>query len=332
MKRAAIGETAGIKDGSRCIHCHLCQKHCSFLEKYKIDIGDTVKLKELAYHCFLCGTCSQVCPVGIDGRGVILDMRREAVKENQGKCREKGYTMVLAEKQNYLFRNKRHMAGKSVLFPGCNFPSFYPKTTRELIGILKQQAGMGVLFDCCGKPVGELGLRERETQILRRLNENLREAGAEEAVMVCPNCYDFLKDKLEVRVSSIYEKLSGLGIGREAQGNAPIFLPCPDRAQKQWVGWLQPFLKEEPKILKGVQCCGLGGCASGKEPELSQSMAARIAQQGHERVYTYCASCAGNLTRNGCRGVIHLLTEILGTGEQPDTAGSMINRVTTKFW
>lgn len=38
-----------IKDGDKCIHCHLCQKHCSFLTKYGADIGDTVKLRELAY-------------------------------------------------------------------------------------------------------------------------------------------------------------------------------------------------------------------------------------------------------------------------------------------
>ena len=94
-----------IKDGDKCIHCHLCQKRCSFLTKYKADIGDTVKLRELAYHCFLCGICSQVCPIGIDGRGIILDMRRTEVEENNGKCREKGYAMLLLEKKNYIFRN-----------------------------------------------------------------------------------------------------------------------------------------------------------------------------------------------------------------------------------
>ena len=165
-----------IKDGDKCIHCHLCQKRCSFLTKYKADIGDTVKLRELAYHCFLCGICSQVCPIGIDGRGIILDMRRTEVEENNGKCREKGYAMLLAEKKNYIFRNERHMSGRSVLFPGCNFPSFYPKTTRKLIKILKDEADMGVLFDCCGKPVSELGLEEQEGKIIRRLNERLRAA------------------------------------------------------------------------------------------------------------------------------------------------------------
>ena len=47
-------------DVSECIHCHVCQKHCEFLKKYGIDIGDTEKLKELSYHCFLCGKCTDV--------------------------------------------------------------------------------------------------------------------------------------------------------------------------------------------------------------------------------------------------------------------------------
>ena len=48
-----------------CTHCHVCQNQCEFLKKYGIDIGDTEKLKELSYHCFLCGKCTEVCPENI---------------------------------------------------------------------------------------------------------------------------------------------------------------------------------------------------------------------------------------------------------------------------
>ncbi|WP_138305864.1 MULTISPECIES: (Fe-S)-binding protein [unclassified Clostridium] len=321
-----------MKDSDKCIHCRICRKNCSFLSKYGLDIGDTSELKKLAYHCFLCGTCTQVCPVGIDGRSVILEMRRERVEENQGKCPEKGYSMLLAEKRNYIYRNKRRLAGRSILFPGCNFPSFYPKTTRKLISLLEEKEGMGVLFDCCGKPVAELGLQRDEDKIVRRINENLRRAGALEAVMLCPNCYDFLKDKLEVRVISIYEKLSRLGIGRQVEENGVLFLPCPDRERRQWVEWLSPFLKNAPETVRDVQCCGLGGCAGVREPDLAGDMAGRMAAQGHEHIFTYCASCAGNLTRSGCQGVMHLLPEILECDEGPDIRKSMVNRMMTKFW
>ncbi len=62
---------------AQCINCHVCQENCVFLGKYKIDIGDREQLKKLAYHCFLCGTCTSGCPQGIDGRKIILDIRRD---------------------------------------------------------------------------------------------------------------------------------------------------------------------------------------------------------------------------------------------------------------
>ena len=109
-----------------CTHCHVCQNQCEFLKKYGIDIGDTEKLKELSYHCFLCGKCTEVCPENIDGREYILNLRREKVEKSGGTLEEKGYGMLLKEKKDYIYRNYRHAQGESILFPGCNFPSFYP--------------------------------------------------------------------------------------------------------------------------------------------------------------------------------------------------------------
>ena len=325
-------KTTGILDADRCVHCHLCQKHCAFLSKYQMDIGDTEKLRELSYHCFLCGVCSEVCPLGIDGRGIVLTMRRERAEKNHGKAAEKGYGFLLMEKENYMFRNGRHKKCESLLFPGCNFPSFYPETTKVMIRLLREQAGMGVLFDCCGKPVGELGLKNKEETILRRLEKSIKESGAREVVMVCPNCYDYLNGRLSVPVVSIYEKLKSLGLGTTIRGKAAFFLPCPDREKRRWLSWISPFLEEEPEILANTQCCGLGGCAGKKEPELSRAMARKIGDRGYARVYTYCASCAGNLSRNGCGEAVHVLTEILNTGEKPDTKKSLLNRAAMKFY
>ncbi len=91
-------------------------------------------------------------------------------------------------------------------------------------------------------------------------------------------------------------------------------------------------MEEEPEILANTQCCGLGGCAGKKEPELSRAMAREIGERGYARVYTYCASCAGNLSRNGCGEAVHVLTEILNTGEKPDTKKSLLNRAAMKFY
>ena len=56
------------EEKKQCIHCGACTGNCDFLRKYQMDIGNEEKVKELAYHCFLCGKCGSVCPAGIDGR------------------------------------------------------------------------------------------------------------------------------------------------------------------------------------------------------------------------------------------------------------------------
>ena len=334
-------------NAKKCIHCGKCTRSCPFLSKYQIDIGATEKLSELAYHCFLCGRCSEVCPMGIDGRGLILKMRQEQVKKS-GEIPEKGYGMLLLEKKNYLLRNYRNVdvihkknnesmktdvnrGKKSVFFPGCNFPSFYPETNKKIISLF-QEYGIGVVFDCCGKPMAELGLKETEETIVAGIEKRIKEKSVTEVIMACSNCYSFLKGRLkEIRVISIYEKLNELGIGEEIEKDINIFLPCPDRKEKELLGQMQSFLAGEVTIITEASCCGLGGCAADKEPELSKGMAESIRKAGYEEVYTYCASCSGNLTRNGCEKVMHVLSEILETNEKPDTKGSFLNRIKTKF-
>ena len=89
-------------DVSECIHCHVCQKHCEFLKKYGIDIGDTEKLKELSYHCFLCGKCTEVCPIGIDGRDYILKLRRKNVRRQKEHFEKRVWNALKRKERLYL--------------------------------------------------------------------------------------------------------------------------------------------------------------------------------------------------------------------------------------
>lgn len=317
-------------DSSQCIHCGKCREHCTFLEKYKLDLSEGQRLKELAYHCFLCGRCRQVCPKGIDGREIMLAFRRQRVKEGGEALPEKGYGMLLKEKREYLFRNYRHTSGKRVLFPGCNFPSFYPKTLKKLSRTLEEKAGIGMIIDCCGKPVAELGLEKEERRITEELQKRLDEQGVEEVIMLCPNCYYFLKPFLRQKVTGVYEVLVELGIGQRIRGRSPLYLPCPDREDEEWVKMLEPFLMKDYERVGEIQCCGLGGCAGVKEPKLASGQSSILKEAGYRRLYTYCASCCGQFKRGGIDAV-HLLTEIMGTKEEADTGSSLLNRAKWKF-
>lgn len=319
-----------MKSKEDCIHCGLCRKHCSFLEKYKLDIGQIEEREDLIYHCFLCGKCTEVCPQNIDGREIILRMRQKQVKENQGKVKEKGYAMLIKEKKDYLFRNYQNATVKSVLFTGCNFPSFYPATTKYLIEKLQKEKGIGVVFDCCGKPIAELGLKEQEERIIAEIEQKLCREGVEEVIMLCPNCYFFLKSRLKVKVVSIYEKLKEFGWGEKIEGKINVFPPCPDREKQTLLEEIKVFLTEPPNVIQDAQCCGLGGCAGKNEPDLVDNMVENIRKSG--KVYTYCASCSGNFARKGYTDTDNLLVKILSREEKPDTAKSIVNRKKMKYW
>ena len=135
----------------------------------------------------------------------------------------------------------------------------------------------------------------------------------------------------EVKVVSIYEKIEEFGIGKKNLLPAKVFLPCPDREKKELLGEIEQYIEGKLTPIEEVQCCGLGGCAPVKEPELAKNMGAALKNSGGQKIYSYCASCAGNLNRNGCKNVTHILTEILETDEKADTGKSMLNRMKTKF-
>lgn len=318
------------KDASACVHCHKCRDNCSFLSKYGIDIGDTDRLKELAYHCFLCGKCTEVCPINIDGRQTVLDFRTERVHTDEKPEIEKTYKGALVEKRNYRFRNWKHATSGAVFFPGCNFPSLFPKTCSKAVKIFAKH-GIGTVYECCGKPVGELGFSDDKERIFSEIRRRLSENNIEEIVVACPNCRDFFGDKLGVKVTGVYAKLKEIGEGKALDMDAVMFLPCPDRQGEVWNDEVREFIKGKITYVDGVQCCGLGGNALIKEKELSQGFTEEFKAQDLGQVYTYCASCTGRIVRNGFKTINHILPLILETDETPDTAKSYLNRVITKF-
>lgn len=316
-----------VKD---CIHCKRCTRNCEFLTKYNIDIGNIEELEKVAYHCFLCGECDRVCPKNIECREVVLKLRQKHVRENNDKI--KGYPLLLAEKSNYIFKNYSKSNKKSVLFPGCNFPSFYPKSLDKIISILGRY-NIGVAFDCCGKPVAELGLEKDEKRIIDSINKNLRENGVEEVIMLCPNCYYFLDNRLEAKIVSIYDKLKELGIGKSIDKDLDVFVPCPDKYTFELLESINDFAPSI-KMTNKKQCCGLGGVAIVKEKEMALGMSREIAKHDGQ-LYTYCATCAGNIKKAGEIDIVHILLEILedeiGFVEQPDVKRSVFNRAKRRF-
>lgn len=318
-------------DVSKCIHCKKCTKHCTFLTKYNLTIGDIEDIDRLKYHCFLCGECTRVCPKDIDGREIILNLRKNEVERPRYGLKERGYLPLLIEKKDYIFKNYRKKPKKIALFPGCNFPSFFPKTMTRLSKLLEKEASIETIYDCCGKPISELGLSKEESSIIKKLDEYFLKNKIEEVVVVCPNCFYHLRGRLSVKITNIYKKLLELKLGNRIKKDVEIFLPCPDRDKKEWMADIKNFIDGAITFTEGIQCCGLGGCAIVKERELARDLAKKIKKTCKGEHFSYCATCSGNLTRGSMETVSHFLPYILGVDEEPDTKHSFMNRARTKI-
>ncbi|MDD5823974.1 MAG: rhodanese-like domain-containing protein [Firmicutes bacterium] len=180
---------SNIDQSRDCIHCGLCTAKCSLLSKYGVDIGQTESLRTLAHKCFLCGECSRVCPEGIDGRAIMLELREAICDEDLGVVKQK-YSGAYGEKADYKFRNYKRATNGTVYFPGCNFPSLYPRTSEYISKVLKDKFGIGTVYDCCGKPIGDLGDKEGAKAINSKMESLIEEYGITEFVTACPNCKD----------------------------------------------------------------------------------------------------------------------------------------------
>ena len=258
--------------------------------------------------------------------------------------------LTVFEKTNYLFKNWRHASAGTVIFPGCGFTSFFPKTLAALKDALLPSPGVSFAIDCCGLPLAGLKGPEAYRAELSRVEERLVRVGAREVVPLCPNCGSAFTEVLDRSISqvTIYACLRDLterGLIDCARVATPgaVFVPCPDRAHREWLDDLAYFLEPSVFVSECSACCGAAFELS--QPEASMTAAKRVLETAaHECtragveepvLYVYCASCAGKLerARRQCSGglagsvrVVHVLSALMGVDEAPAVSTTVLNR------
>lgn len=241
--------------------------------------------------------------------------------------------VALLEKQHYPFRNYPKASCATLLFPGCSFPAQFPTTMAALADLCRIH-GVGIAYDCCGKPLAEQNRAPDAARIGLGIGRRLKRLGVRELVCLCPNCMEHVQTAQDLLVISIYALLTRWGgsSGVEAPSGV-VFPPCPDRgtgAILAEIGTLIPL--DGLLTLDKIPCCGLRGDIAAHGPAAGDKLCALVEKQmGDETLYTYCASCSGQFQRHGCGRVRHLLSTLLGVEEAPDATHAFLNRVRTKF-
>lgn len=242
--------------------------------------------------------------------------------------------ITVAEKAHYPFSRFPTSRVHDVLYPGCSTMSQYPRTMDALSQLCRSR-GMGVAYDCCGKPLAGFGEKTKARKALDRLRRRLDKTGCQRLVLVCPNCMMHLTPQLGLECVSIYQVFHEWGdMPRATFDPGVLFRPCPDRkthALEQQIRGLADLSQVES--LTRVGCCGLREDIAIKGPEFTQNMTRRVFDAAAGRnLYTYCASCLGQFARMGYEGrARHVLSVMLGVDEPADAGHAIMNRARRKF-
>lgn len=240
---------------------------------------------------------------------------------------------TVAEKAHYPFKSYPRVQCETILFPGCAFPSQFPRTM-DALSELCRKAGFGVAYDCCGDPLGGYGEKESCERVLRNVDRRLAKLGCKRLVVICPTCYKHLSGKLGSEVVTIYDVAEEIGLVK-ADAIAPgrMYIPCPDKKYRA----METKMREAADMsavdtMQVFTCCGLRADLASRGPEYVKKLSNIIIDDAAGGLlYTYCASCLGQFSRMGYDDCRHVVSAMLGVDESPDSGRAIINRAKRKF-
>lgn len=318
-----------IEEESKCIGCNLCMEGCPMLDKFCDSPKELLnELKGngrfdqvLPYSCMLCGYCTKVCPKEVDLKNLFLELRRDAVKQNNGKVAKELNTKGVDLHQKLSFSNTftsdiQNIQSDTIFFPGCGLMSYSPKIVENTYNHLKDKIqGIGIYTRCCGKPTAFMGKDEKFKEYYSILEREFQDKNIKRIITGCQNCFMTIgNNSKDIEVVSLWEILANVGIPEDRIGMGEVIDkeftihdPCPTRdvgiihsSVRKIIGYLG-FKVEEMKYNKGkTLCCGSGGMVSVTQSHIANDHTIRRAQEAKtEYIITYCQECVESMRRGG---------------------------------
>ena len=183
-----------------CPGCGLCIDACP-MSAQKANIKDTTvylnrqirrnnesRIEEISDKCLLCGKCTAICPVGVEG---------DKLRIAQRSVRKYGIGPDYSSIDTSAMTPDSH--GKVLYYAGC-MTALTPSIRKSMESVL-QKAGVDYeLMDkdggiCCGRPMWMAGRFDQARQMVAKNTEIIMNSGAGTLLLSCPICYRIFKEK-----------------------------------------------------------------------------------------------------------------------------------------
>lgn len=175
-------------------------KDCTVYLNRQIRRGNEKRVEEISDKCLLCGKCTEVCQVGVEGPALRIFQRARrqyALNPDYGAVRVEP---VAAGPSRVLY------------FGGC-MTALTPSIGKSMESVLGKLGIDYTWMDrdggiCCGRPMLQAGRFAQASEMVRKNTELIKASGADTLLLSCPICYKMFRD---------HYKLPGLRVVHHTQ-------------------------------------------------------------------------------------------------------------------
>ena len=306
----------------------------------QIRRGNEKRIEEISDKCLLCGKCTQVCQVGVDGPA--LRMAQRSIR-HYDYVPDYGNITVSGSAASEAFSGSSSpevsgivtdaFAGSRVLyFSGC-MTALTPSISRATESLLKK-AGVSYSFMdrdgglCCGRPLLMAGRYDQAREIIKKNRNLIKASGADTLLLSCPICYKIFSEhyKLEgirmVHHSVYFQELIAAGKLSVSRSEERLVFHDPCELGRGSGIYEQPreALSCAGTLVEAAKSHGESICCGGSLGSLTLSFAQRepitraslenLCADSPDRIVTACPLCRSTFARYSDRPVEDL-AEIL---------------------
>ena len=299
-------------------------KDCTVYLNRQLRRGNERRIAQISDKCLLCGKCSAVCQVGVQGPELRL-----AQRELRPYALTPDYSAIDTASMQAAVSAK---PAKVLYFAGC-MTALTPGIRRATETLLKAAGIDYQLMDpegglCCGRPLMMAGRKEAAQELIRKNVEIIRASGCDTLLLTCPICYRaFLESYPLEGIRVVHHSVFLEELMREGRlpveytsGSYVFHDPCElgrgceiyeePRAALRRIGFLHEAEKHHAESI----CCGgsLGSLSLGfeKRKDITMNALHNLTANDPETIVTACPLCRSTFARYADRPVEDL-SEVL---------------------